>query len=93
MITISRLFDFPYFQLQNFSISDALVTKQNGIWEKTSTVEYVEKANAISRALIRLGVQKNDKIAIISSNNRTEWHLLFLHNLLLMFFPKCRFAW
>ena len=76
MITISRLFDFPYFQLQNFSISDALVTKQNGIWEKTSTVEYVEKANAISRALIRLGVQKNDKIAIISSNNRTEWHIM-----------------
>jgi long-chain acyl-CoA synthetase len=25
---------------------------------------------------LRLGIQKNDKIAIISSNNRTEWHIM-----------------
>ena len=76
MTSISRLFDFPYYQLENFSISDALVTKQNGTWIKTSSQEYVDKANTISRALLRLGVQKNDKIAIISSNNRTEWHIM-----------------
>ncbi|MBP8085529.1 MAG: long-chain fatty acid--CoA ligase, partial [Cloacibacterium sp.] len=32
-------------------------------------------ANAISRGLLRLGINVNDKIAIISSNNRTEWHI------------------
>jgi len=26
--------------------------------------------------LLRLGVEKNDKIAIISTNNRTEWHIM-----------------
>ena len=76
MITISRLFDFPYHQLEKYNLADALVTKQNGVWVKTSTQEYIDKANAISRALLRIGVQKNDKIAIISSNNRTEWHIM-----------------
>ena len=76
MTTITRLFDFPYYQLEKFPIGDALVTKQDGVWVKTSTQEYVAKANTISRALLRMGIQKNDKIAIISSNNRTEWHIM-----------------
>jgi long-chain acyl-CoA synthetase len=77
MKEITRLFDFPYYQQEKFnSIPDALVTKQNGEWIKTSTEEYIAKANAISRALLRLGVQKDDKIAIISTNNRTEWNIM-----------------
>ena len=76
MTKISRLFDFAYHQLEKYNLPDALVTKQNGEWLKTSTQEYVDTANTISRALLRLGIQKNDKIAIISSNNRTEWHIM-----------------
>jgi long-chain acyl-CoA synthetase len=75
MTNITRLFDFPYYQLEKHNLSDALVTKYNNEWVKTSTKEYLEKANAISRGLLRLGVNKNDKIAIISSTNRTEWHI------------------
>ena len=75
MNNITRLFDFPYFQLEKYNLKDALVTKYDGQWVKTSTQEYLDKANAISRGLLRLGVNKNDKIAIISSNNRTEWHI------------------
>ena len=33
----------------------------------------LNKANALSRALLKMGVQKNDKIAVISTTNRTEW--------------------
>ena len=76
MTPISRLFDFPYHQLEKYNLPDALVTKYDGEWIKTSTKEYLEKANTISRALLRMGIQKNDKIAIISSNNRTEWHII-----------------
>ncbi|MFT5892381.1 MAG: long-chain acyl-CoA synthetase, partial [Dokdonia sp.] len=72
---ITRLFDFPYYQLEKNNISDALCTKKNGIWEATSTQEYINKANAISRGLLRLGVKPNDKIAIISMTNRTEWNI------------------
>lgn len=76
MTPITRLFDFPYYQLSKNNKPNCLVTKHDGVWVETSTQEYINKANAISRALIRLGVQKNDKIAIISSNNRTEWHIM-----------------
>jgi long-chain acyl-CoA synthetase len=75
MTPITRLFDFPYYQLEKNNIPDCLVTKYNGEWVKTSTQEYIDKSNAISRAFIRLGVQKNDKIALISSTNRTEWNI------------------
>ena len=76
MTKITRLFDFPYYQLESYSLSDALATKIDGVWIKTSTQEYINTANKISRALLRLGVQKNDKVAVISSNNRSEWHFM-----------------
>ena len=75
-LEITRLFDFPYYQLETYNLDAALVTKYNGEWIKTSTQEYIDKANALSRALLRLGIKKNDKIAIISSTNRTEWNIV-----------------
>ena len=76
MITISRLFDFPYYQLQKNNLPNCFVTKHNGKWVETSTQEYIDKANAISRALLKMGVNKNDKIALITSANRTEWNIM-----------------
>ncbi len=76
MTNITRLFDFPYYQLEKNNIPDCLVTKYNGQWIKTSTQEYIDQANAISRALLRMGIEKNDKIAVISSSNRTEWNIM-----------------
>ena len=76
MSEIKCLFDFPYHQLSKNNLPDCLVTKYNGEWVKTSTREFVDKANTISRALLRMGIQKNDKIALISTNNRTEWSIM-----------------
>ena len=73
MTDISRLFDFPYYQLKKHNLDAALVSKKNGEWVETSTKEYLNKANALSRALLKLGVQKDDKIAVICTTNRTEW--------------------
>ncbi|MEC8248384.1 MAG: long-chain fatty acid--CoA ligase [Bacteroidota bacterium] len=73
MTDISRLFDFPYYQLKKHNLNAALVSKKNGEWVETSTNEYLNKANALSRALLKLGVQKDDKIAVICTTNRTEW--------------------
>ncbi len=75
MTDVKRLFDFPYYQLENYSLQKSLVTKYDGEWKATSTKEYIDKANAISRGLIRLGVQANDKVAIISLTNCTEWNI------------------
>lgn len=76
MTEITRLFDFPYYQLEKYNLKAAFATKYNGEWIKTSTQEYLDKANAVSRALLKLGIQKDDKIAVISSNNRTEWNIM-----------------
>jgi len=75
MQKVTRLFDFPYYQLENFELEKSLVSKKNGEWIATSTQEYIDKANALSRGLLRLGVKPNDKIAIISMTNRTEWNI------------------
>lgn len=72
---IKRLFDFPYYQLEKNARADALVTKVNGSWVKTSTQDYVNKANALSRGLLKLGVKPQDKLAIVTANNRTEWNI------------------
>jgi len=76
MIKITRLFDFPYYQLYKNNLPDCLVTKYENEWVKTSTQEYINKANSISRGLIHLGIQKNNKIAVISATNRSEWNIL-----------------
>lgn len=76
MTEITRIFDFPYYQLETYNLEKALTTKYNGEWKSTSTKEYIDLANTISRGLLRLGVNPNDKIAVISSTNRTEWNIV-----------------
>jgi len=76
MTDIKRLFDFAYYQLEHKPNLNALVTKYDGKWVPMSTQEYINKANTVSRALLRMGIQKDDKIAVISSTNRTEWNIM-----------------
>jgi long-chain acyl-CoA synthetase len=72
---ITRLFDFPYYQLKTYNLKKAFSTKYNGKWESISSQEYVDKSNQLSRGLLKLGIKPNDKIAIISTSNRTEWNI------------------
>ena len=76
MAKITRIFDFPYYMHETYNLKKAFTTKYNGKWESISAQEYIDKANAISRGLLKLGVEPNDKIAVISSNNRTEWNIV-----------------
>ncbi len=76
MQNVTRLFDIPYYQQDNFPLEKALVTKYDGEWMATSTREYLRKANTVSRALLQLDVQANDKVAVISMTNRTEWNIV-----------------
>lgn len=75
---ITRLFEFAYHQLETYNPPKAFNTKVNGEWVSTSAQEFVDKGNAVSRGLLKLGVQPGDKIAVISSTNRTEWNILDL---------------
>jgi long-chain acyl-CoA synthetase len=74
--TIKRLFDIPFFQLQNNPLSNAFNNKQNGQWIGESSQSFIDKFTLVSKALLELGIQRNDKIAIISEVNCTEWHII-----------------
>ena len=72
----TRLFDFIEFQAENNPLKKAFSTKYNGDWESISSEEFCKKSQVIARALVDLGIQPQDKIAMISSNNRTEWSII-----------------
>ena len=76
MQNITRLFDFPYYQLEKYNLPNCFLDKRNGEWVPMSTQEYVDKANAVSRGLLKMGVQPDDKIALISMTNRSEWNVM-----------------
>ena len=70
-----RLFDFLKYQLEN-PLNKSINTKYNGEWESLSTNDFYEKVQIISRKLIEVGIKKGDKVALISTQNRTEWCII-----------------
>ena len=72
----TRLFDFLEFAKTNHPSDNVLNTKYNGKWQSLSTHDYDLKANYISSSLISMGVKPGDKIAMISSTNRSEWSII-----------------
>lgn len=71
----TRLFDFLSIQLED-PLEKSLNTKYNGSWEATSTKTFYDKVQQASRKLHKMGVKHGDKIALISTNNRTEWCIM-----------------
>ena len=69
----TRIFDFLSYQLKQRPLDRALNTKYNGEWKCTSTAEYASSADLMSAAFLNLKIKPQDKIAMISSNNRSEW--------------------
>ena len=67
-----RLFDFLEYQLNN-PLDKSINTKYDGKWVSLSTHDFFEKIQIVSRKLIEIGIKKGDKIALISTQNRTEW--------------------
>jgi long-chain acyl-CoA synthetase len=75
MITPKRLFDFIDIMATNKPLENAVNSKTTGQWVGLSTPEVRELGNNLSAKLLSLGVAAGDKIAMISSTNRTEWVL------------------
>jgi long-chain acyl-CoA synthetase len=71
----NRLFDSLPYQLKNYPREDALCDKLEGKWRKYSTEKCMEIVNQVSLGLLKMGIKKDDKIAIISGN-RTEWNFI-----------------
>jgi len=73
MKTPKRLFDFIDIMATHRSLDDAVNSKVKGKWVGLSTVEVKNQGDRCSAGLLNLGVEAGDKIAMISSTNRTEW--------------------
>ena len=71
-IEISRVFDVLQWQKKSYPQSKSLNSKQNGNWKNYSTDDTIAIVDNLSLSLLELGVDKSDKVAIISSN-RPEW--------------------
>ena len=73
---IKRVFDLLDHYVEKYpNQQEALAGKKNGQWVKYSSTSYKEHADALSYALIELGIEKGDKVALILSN-RPEWNML-----------------
>lgn len=76
MATITRIFDLlDQYTTGYNALPDALVHKQNGKWIMFSSSDYVYYANQASKALLALGIGRNDKVATILSNS-PHWNFL-----------------
>ncbi|NCF31022.1 MAG: AMP-binding protein [Bacteroidetes bacterium] len=75
-MTPSRIFDILSIQVKTHPLDKCLSDKRNGKWKSLSTQKYYESANLISAALIEMGVRPQDKIALISTTNRSEWSIM-----------------
>ena len=74
---ITRVFDLLPNCVLPVNKNDAFANKVNGEWKKYSAVELIETVNKVSLGLMKLGVKKDDKRAIISPN-RPEWNFIEL---------------
>ena len=75
MQDVTRIFDILDRQKNSLPLDNALCGKVNGEWKETSTWDFWVKATRVSYALWSMGLQKDDKVAVIS-NNRPEWNML-----------------
>lgn len=72
-MAVTRVFDIIPQLLAKYNKPNALAAKENGKWVTYSTQQFADNVNNLSYGLVGLGVQRDDKIALIS-NNRPEWN-------------------
>lgn len=73
MATITRVFDLLLHNKEKYNTPDILAAKEGGIWRKYSISEVQEIVNQMSRGLLKLGIKRGDKVAVMSPN-RPEWN-------------------
>lgn len=72
---IKRLFDAIYYQKEKHPQKVAVAGIKNGDWVKYSTQDIIESAAKLSTALLQAGINKGDKVAVVTSSNRPEWNI------------------
>ena len=71
-MAVTRIFDILDQLHEKYNKPNALGTKVNGQWKTYSTNELIDNVNHLSYGIYNLGIEREEKIAIIA-NNRPEW--------------------
>lgn len=71
--SITRIFQLEQF-IKQYNSDCVLAGKIDGKWRKYNASEVCDTSDAIAYGLLNLGIEKGDKVAIISTN-RPEWVL------------------
>jgi long-chain acyl-CoA synthetase len=76
-MTITRLFEIINYQIATYDKDVALAQKLEGEWKTYSSREVKKIVDNLGLAFLASGINKDDKVAIIS-NNRPEWNFVDL---------------
>ena len=74
----TRIFDFLSYQLDKFPLDTCVAGKEHGKWQKYSTQDIYDLSHKFSLGLLEMGITPEDKIGIVSHNNRPEWNIVDL---------------
>ena len=70
-----RLFDFLEKQLQHLPLEEMMKSKVNGEWKSISTESFYNQTYQLSSGMLKAGIMRGDKIALITDGNRMEWNI------------------
>src|SRR5690606_13265425 len=73
MAELKRIFDLLPHYKKNFTKPVMVAGKSSGKWKTYDTVNFLETVDNCSRGLALIGLNKGDKVAIMSPN-RPEWN-------------------
>ena len=72
--TVTRVFDILQYNIENFPKNDFVNGKFNAVWKSWSTKDFCDTVDNLSRGLVKLGMGKGSRIAVMSPN-RPEWNI------------------
>lgn len=73
--SITRIFDLLPESIAKYNKPDVFASKINGEWVRISASDFIDSINQLGYGLLKLGVKKGDKIALISES-RPEWNIV-----------------
>jgi len=71
----TRIFDIAYYQKEQFPNLQMFSFKLADKWVSYSTDQFIQEVHKLAKGLIALGIQPQDKIALICEN-RVEWNII-----------------
>jgi len=77
-MTVTRLFDYMYKQLQESPLEQSLGQRVNGQWKFYSSQEIVDASKKLAAGLLKLGIKKGDVVSMAAYKNRPEWIIVDL---------------